>query len=985
MNIRSLRLKNIKSYGEGPDGNGVTVDFQAGVNRIAGRNGHGKTSLIESLGYALFLSEPKFEENFKLERYLLRHGAKAGEIDVTFEHAGTIYRVERGLGSTNKRRSKVVDCTDESICAEGDAEVAKFLCDTLNMPHPEQLAEVFSKLIGVKQGRMTWPFDSKAAEAKRFFEPLFDVAVFRACFDRLKPTVDAFQSQGVEHQRALAVENEKITDRAESRQQLTDAQRAVSELEKSRTGAVEAREVSRKLKDQHEAKEKTLIAAQTTQEKAAVTLRGATVRRTDGEAQVKEAEVAAATLRETEPAHQAFQKAEAALVELERQREQRDAQQRLRDAAESARKDHAAKAVAARDQAQTFAQQCKEKETQAKALTARVEPLRTKLASSKRAFDQAQQSAAISSQDRALVQAWVKGLSRAVTKLGGLATEIATNAKELAMWDTTVLVTATNAEQVANANLKSAEGDLAKARGLRSSLQQQLSDISGGMCPFLKEACRQFDPSKVQSDLDAQASVILALEQTAVAAAAAHTSAKRQLQALEAAETRLVAKREQQARDIAQYLADARSLVAADAADAYDRLRKWEPKLVNAATVLSVPSGAVGADEVTLLQADLGQFQGTVAALWTDDDAAITIHLTVHEQEKTARQSEQNSLDHLSGQLTAVQKESTNLAKSAETKVGSATLLDAEAAKQAHQVEGFDAKLKVFTGLNGQITAQREQRDANRASHGLYLQAKGLADDLTPRQQRLLERTAEEKIAATANDTTAAILKAASADFDDTKLASARTDFQQKHDAVTALDTNLKHARAALVPAQKRVDEWGAACAERDRIALELGRLEAAIDLTELARRVLQKAAPAVAQHLCDRIATRAQVLFNQINPDPIQLAWDAERYTLTVEPGDRRFAMLSGGEQTKLALALTLAMIEEFGGLRFCIFDEPTYGVDAESRQKLADAILSVQEAAGLDQLLLVSHDDAFEGKTEHTILLTKSAASGSAVASAA
>jgi hypothetical protein len=29
--------------------------------------------------------------------------------------------------------------------------------------------------------------------------------------------------------------------------------------------------------------------------------------------------------------------------------------------------------------------------------------------------------------------------------------------------------------------------------------------------------------------------------------------------------------------------------------------------------------------------------------------------------------------------------------------------------------------------------------------------------------------------------------------------------------------------------------------------------------------------------------------------------------YSLRVTPGDRRFAMLSGGEQTKLALAMTL------------------------------------------------------------------------------
>src|SRR5690348_14970417 len=51
MIIRSVRLKNIKSYGNGPDGKGVTVSFQPGVNRVAGGNGHGKTTLIESVGY----------------------------------------------------------------------------------------------------------------------------------------------------------------------------------------------------------------------------------------------------------------------------------------------------------------------------------------------------------------------------------------------------------------------------------------------------------------------------------------------------------------------------------------------------------------------------------------------------------------------------------------------------------------------------------------------------------------------------------------------------------------------------------------------------------------------------------------------------------------------------------------------------------------------------------------------------------------------
>ena len=90
---------------------------------------------------------------------------------------------------------------------------------------------------------------------------------------------------------------------------------------------------------------------------------------------------------------------------------------------------------------------------------------------------------------------------------------------------------------------------------------------------------------------------------------------------------------------------------------------------------------------------------------------------------------------------------------------------------------------------------------------------------------------------------------------------------------------------------------------------------------------------------------------------------------------------MLSGGEQTKLALAMTLAMIQEFSGLRFCVFDEPTYGVDAESREKLGEAMLAAQKAAGLEQLIIVSHDEAFDGKIEHTILLRKTAANGTEV----
>src|ERR1700758_1709051 len=169
MIVHSIRLRNIKSYGAGVDGTGVTVSFEPGTNRIAGKNGHGKTTLIEALGYGLFLTEPIFEERLQLETYFLRAGTKAAEVDVTFSHHGELLRVERGLGPNNKRRTKVVQIDNGSTCAEGEAEVSAFLCRLFDLPNPDRVSELFWKLIGVRQGRLTWPFDSTPGDAKKFF------------------------------------------------------------------------------------------------------------------------------------------------------------------------------------------------------------------------------------------------------------------------------------------------------------------------------------------------------------------------------------------------------------------------------------------------------------------------------------------------------------------------------------------------------------------------------------------------------------------------------------------------------------------------------------------------------------------------------------------------------------------------------------------------------------------------------------------------
>ena len=60
---------------------------------------------------------------------------------------------------------------------------------------------------------------------------------------------------------------------------------------------------------------------------------------------------------------------------------------------------------------------------------------------------------------------------------------------------------ASRQEAEADEALQNLRQRFAVASAEHSALSTQLAEIGGGICPFLKEKCRQFDPSKVEGDL----------------------------------------------------------------------------------------------------------------------------------------------------------------------------------------------------------------------------------------------------------------------------------------------------------------------------------------------------------------------------------------------------------------------------------------------------------------------------------------------------
>ena len=438
----------------------------------------------------------------------------------------------KGVGRASKRRPKVVQVSDGSICAENEREVSDFLCKALRFPDASRLGEMFSKLIGVRQGRLTWPFDSKTADAKRFFEPLLDVAIFRSCFDELKPTVDLLQEQRHQDETRRAELAARVTDRADSEQKVSECERQLEESAVGLRQVTAARETAAAQKQELEQREgaarSAAVKAESCQhEFQAAAERGALVLRA-----VQESEAAGQKIRENQAAYDAYLAATAALTALQRQRTTRDGLMNRRADRQRHASTAAARAAGLQKQAAEFAELKAEKERQRADLHNETAPLAEQIRAAQARLDEGKAAAQVGQKAMAAVARFVAGLSAKLAAEEKTATRIAQLAAEVARWDPAPLEEARQREETARVEDIGAKENLAKAQGRLKGLEQQLKEIAGGVCPFLREKCQQFEPANVSADVTSCRAELERLEAVARASEASSSAARQVVEKL---------------------------------------------------------------------------------------------------------------------------------------------------------------------------------------------------------------------------------------------------------------------------------------------------------------------------------------------------------------------------------------------------------------------------------------------------------------------
>lgn len=217
MIIKKVQLENYRSHSN------TTVEFTKGVNLILGKNGRGKTSILEAISTVMFNTKDRTGK--ETGKSYIKFGEKSSKVDIDFiANDGREYNLKTEFFKTKPKKQTLKDMTG----SEYDGDIQEKLEELCGIK--KGFEETYENIVIAKQNEFINIFKAKPKDREEIFNKIFNTQIYKEMYDSfLKEAIDKYKSE----KENLDSKISSLKENMEDKEQITNFLKEEKELEKN--------------------------------------------------------------------------------------------------------------------------------------------------------------------------------------------------------------------------------------------------------------------------------------------------------------------------------------------------------------------------------------------------------------------------------------------------------------------------------------------------------------------------------------------------------------------------------------------------------------------------------------------------------------------------------------------------------------------------------------------------------------------------------
>lgn len=921
MIIKKVQLENYRSHSNS------TVEFTKGVNLILGKNGRGKTSILEAISTVMFNTKDRTGK--ETGKSYIKFGEKSSKIDIDFiANDGREYNLKTEFFKTKPKKQTLKDMTG----SEYDGDIQEKLEELCGIK--KGFEETYENIVIAKQNEFINIFKAKPKDREEIFNKIFNTQIYKEMYDSfLKEAVDRYKSE----KENLDSKINYLKENMEDKEQITNFLKEEKEVEKNlqdrfKNINVVSKNLENEIKDYETTEIKLNNLIKNIKDEENKIKKYLNILK-ENIIKAKQAKKAKIIVKETEKPYLEYLEIENRLKDLRKNLDNLLEEQKLNiqyqnniEKLELSNKNLKNDIINLEENISKNSEKKENLESEISNLKIKEEDLDLKLKKYINLLDELEK----------LENFKDKKLEDKLKKT----TEIDILKKELVSKNDLFKTISIEELEKKLSNFQELEKELKLLEEQKiifeteiKTLKKSSKELSDKICPFLNEKCQNLEDKEAEDYFSSKISI----------------------------KTEDLENLKKNIEEKTQILVE--KVVFEDRKKQYFELEKSIKNLE-----LSLKNEEINLKEIEL---DIKNLDMNIQKLIENQEFQNSQMLREKKKELEVELRNLNlgeKRENLKNLLEILEIEKEKILKN-----------QSSIENNLKEIDEFSKKIKEDTNKNiegkkSEIKTFENKVDDLKNPYNEYLKNNVLAEDLDNLLIKV-NKNIKELYSLRADKN---LLKEKVFNLEEKikniKIAELKEKYDIIKEELNEINKKLGSSQEKIENYKKILEKISLQEEKQKKLLVEFKKLENKFNKASLIRNEVGQMGRAISKYMLSGISNIASVNFNKITGRTERIEWSNEekdKYAVYLVGQERKiaFEQLSGGEQVSVAIAIRETMTEYFTNSKFMILDEPTNNLDIERKKLLAEYMGEILN--NLEQSIIVTHDDTFREMAEKIIEL--------------